>query len=419
MRIRNSIFWLMACGVALFVAAIGLNISASAQGGISPKTVTPLASPTNNGGNATWTIESNTFQSNYPAGFDFTIQAESSGGKIVEATVSWSHAPGFVKHARGKIDDSGITASWKPGSDAVPQWVGVEYWWDLKDEAGNSFQTPHQNDNYADNTRNWSHAESEDVVVYWQEGVPDDIGQKVIEAVRKERPVYVRNWGGLINYRPHVILYANWDPFKEWNPGIDTVAGGVIVQGQTSANWGGTAQVFLNDFGTEYTAYGVCLHEIDHLYQKVLGHYSLTADWFIEGDATYFEVVQDYGYLDRVRELAQSGQLPTIQGEGPAVRGANARLGYDIGYAFFKWLEVTYGPDAHLKLWRLLGQGKARVDALRQITGKSFTDMETDFRTWLGASNPVPPTLVPTPAFQFPPTPTYDNSFLPTPTAGG
>ena len=42
----------------------------------------------------------------------------------------------------------------------------------------------------------------------------------------------------------------------------------------------------------------------------------------------------------------------------------------------------------------------------------SFVDMETAFRTWLGATNPVAATPFPTPTLFFPPTPT----FAPTPT---
>src|SRR5215468_1980153 len=78
----------------------------SAQGEVHAKTATPLPTPTNNGGSAQWAVNSNSFKSNYPKGFEFDLDVTSSGGKIVEATVAWSHAPGTIRHAKGIIDSN-------------------------------------------------------------------------------------------------------------------------------------------------------------------------------------------------------------------------------------------------------------------------------------------------------------------------
>jgi hypothetical protein len=297
---KRIVLWLSFAGFIVIALIIGLNPPVAAQGDITPKTATLQPSPTNNGGSAQWTINAMTFQSDYPKGFDFALDVTSSGGKIVEAGVIWAHAPGRNRRAPGVIDPSGkISAHWNAGgSAAVPPWVAVDYWWTLKDEAGNSFETP----------------------------------QKTV------------------------------------------------------------------------------LHEVGHIYQQNIA--GLGVDWFMEGDATFHEIQQQYDYLGRVQQMAASGNLPSLQGSGPST--SDHREGYDIGYAFFKWLATTYGPDAHRKLWTLISNGKSRADALQTVTGKDFVAMERDFRAWLGMANPEPPTPFPTDVWIFPPTPTAVE-FGPTP----
>jgi hypothetical protein len=417
MRTR-LVLWtsLIASAAAIFL--IGMSLSASAQGDITPQTATPLPSPTDNGDSAQWKIASMTFQSQYPKGFTFALDISSTGGKIVEAGVIWQHNPvGPRRRAQGKIDPSGkITATWTAtAGDSVPQWVGVNYWWTLKDAAGNSYETPHKYDEYADNTRKWNRAESDDVIVFWQDGLPANLGQAVIDAMRANRPIYYRAWGKLLNYRPRVIVYADDKPFTEWNPGVNVAVGGVRTVGQTSQSWGGTVQLYTGRGGPQGLASGTVLHEVGHLYQYANGGASNEC-WFIEGDATYFEVYQEYDYLARVQEMAASGDLPTLQNGGPSCRGGNARDAYDIGYAFFKWLEETYGPGAHLNVWTQIGNGKPLRQALQTVTGLDFVAMETKFRAWLGMANPEPPTAMPTLSFTFPPTPTYESVVDATPT---
>ena len=93
---------------------------------------------------------------------------------------------------------------------------------------------------------------------------------------------------------------------------------GVIAVGFTSDVWGGTAQVLFGS-PTEL-AYGTVLHEIEHLYQQefLAGRNVFTPGWFIEGDATFYQL-EDMGYaLDYVDVLVDAGQLPVLlQGSGP------------------------------------------------------------------------------------------------------
>lgn len=417
----QRLLWLVTgCLALLAIVVAGLlldsSFTVSAQGEVHAKTATPQPTPTNNGGSAKWTINSMTYTSNYPKGFDFALDATSSAGKIVEATATWSYRVGLVNHAGGVIDPSGkITAIFEQvGGLGIPQWIGVTYWWVLKDSAGNVYQTDSKYDEYADHTRGWRRIESEDIIVFWQDSLPERVGQDALNAMHYQRGFYLQNWGRLLNYKPRAIIYDDYTAFEEWNQGVSIRSPkGVHIGGLTSDTWGGTAQVIVPQSDIRTTTWGTVLHEVDHLYQGASGA-ATNLTWFIEGDASYFELAPDYDYLERTRQLAQKGNLPTLQGEGPAGQGDDARLAYDIGYSWWVWLRENYGINAHYLVWHALAHGKTVPEAIEQVTGMNFVDMETAFRKWLGAPNPVPPTLIPTEEFEFPPTPTYEPTSAPT-----
>jgi hypothetical protein len=401
MRIRSSFFFVALLLAALVLASIGRPAHAQ--------------------NTATWAVASSSFKSNYPKGFSFTVEATSSAGKIVAAQVLWRHAPAASRlRLSGAVNETGTgaTADWIPGpSNGVPQWVGVEYWWSLVDEAGNAFESEHQFADYTDDSRVWHQAESEDIKVFWEDGVPDAIGQMALDAMLAARPVYEKNWEKPLGYVSRAILFNNYETWNEWSPGAGVVAssGGssTVVAGRTSDSWGATVQIFnpfkRDDLETEMKelTYSTLVHEVAHLYQFANG--GTRGDfWFFEGNATFHELVGLDFILNRVRNLAASGTLPSLQGGGPSARGAFARDAYDVGGAFFIWLEETYGPDAHKLLWSMIGSGRPWKNALEMITQMNFVDMETAFRTWLGAIDPVAPTPLPDIPLVFPPTPTYE-----------
>src|SRR5262249_2386466 len=157
--------------------------------------------------------------------------------------------------------------------------------------------------------------ESEDIIVFWESTLPDEIGQQTIDAMREQRAFYLKNWGKLLNYRPRAIIYADKASFGEW-----MIAVGKGFVGLTSQDWGGEGQVYVPIYGTKDGAYATVLHEVDHLYQSyTVGLFQ--RNWFFEGDATYFEMIPPYDYLAKVRKMAVEGNLPTLQNGGPPVDG--------------------------------------------------------------------------------------------------
>jgi hypothetical protein len=351
---------------------------------------------------AVWSVDDMTFESLYPAGFRFTARITSSAGAIVRGRVIWSHVPGRQSSALIEIDEGTglLTASWEPGQDNVPPWVGITYYWDVGDAAGNSFQTEPQYVEYEDNTRAWLRSESEDIIVF-SEGLPSEVNQLTIDAMAAQRETYRAAWGGLLPYKPRAILFGDRDAWSEWRVGLLDPA----VIGETSDHWGGTAQTASSFGGLNDLAYGTVLHEVAHLYQNEFTVMQ-ACTWITEGNATFFELNTQNDYEAYVRNLARSGRLPSLlNGTGPGTCGLNRRLGYNVGYTFWAWLVDNYGLEGHRKLIDLLGEGMPRNAAIEAVTGLSAQEVERQWRIWLGAS-PVPPTLAPTPTFQFLPSPT-------------
>ncbi|MCD4684516.1 MAG: hypothetical protein K8S97_01085 [Anaerolineae bacterium] len=205
-------------------------------------------------GTAEWTISRMDFTSVYPRGFQFVLDAESSGGPIVSARVVWQHRPTNranepvrVRRATGEIDMESmiITATWEPsGATNVPPWVAVYYAWELRDEAGNEYVTERQMAEYADASRVWTRLETDDAIIF-SEGMVAGAGELVAEALAATRQKYLDGWGGTLPYKPRIILFHDFDTFNEWRiNAIDTSGLGYVSVGVTSDAWGARHRCF-------------------------------------------------------------------------------------------------------------------------------------------------------------------------------
>ncbi len=363
-------------------------------------------------GAANWLIGEMNFQGEFPDGMTFEIKAASDAGAIVNARVVWTHAPGNnTRRSRGASlnEETGRwVAEWPHNRGDVPPWVLVRYRWELTDEYGNRYISAEQDEVYADasNASRWRSAASDEVVVYWID-LPDEFGEETIAAMAAQRDFYHQAWGGLLPYRPRVILYGNAARAEyEEALGRQAAAGGGITTGTTDDDWGGTIQYALFGDTAHDLAYGTVLHEIAHLYQGEFAQ--LPVGWFIEGNAEFFSLARstDYRAWGRQRLLSDD---PLSFAHGFSIRGRTFRDGYQLGATVFDYLVETYGLDAHRQVWELIGRNVPSLEAIERVTGLTIDQFEMDWRRWMGVDG-LPPTLMPSP------TPVFDPFSFPTPT---
>lgn len=365
---------------------------------------------------AVWSINESTFTSNYPNGFTVKVQASSEAGAIERARLIWHRSNLrenqnlFINAEEAQIDPvtNTITARWEPDSrQMIPPWVLISFHWELRDSDGNAISTDSELAEYADTTREWSRFESDEAVVFASD-LPGDIEQQVLDAMAQQYDKYLTVWRQPLPYRPRIILFGNYDAWLEWRTADRPSDDGNVVVGQTFDSWGAIVQVL---FGTEEEdyielAYSTVVHEVEHLYQSEFWSGRRRGDiprWFIEGDATFFELYQGYDYEERARAVAESYLPPLMVDTASAERifGTNTRDGYDVGYTFFVWLQEHSGGtlDMHRDLMGLLMVDVLFFDAVQTVTGLSAQEVESAWRSWLGIS-PVVPTLVPTPTLK-------------------
>ena len=403
--------------VLVMVAALGaLSLTPNTSAGSDPRQESP----------AIWVVDAPMVESVYPDGLVFRLRAQSNAGEIERARLLWYRPvlrPGATRHVQveeASVDPEAgeLVAIWRPsGMMMLPPWAVISYHWELRDSAGNTYTTEPQTAEYADTTREWTHSESQDAIVFAQ-GLPGEIEALVLDAMAAQRDTYEAVWGAALPYKPRIVLFGDYDAWLEWRTADRNTSDTSIVVGQTFDAWGVIAQVMLghpSEQAYRELAYSVVLHELEHLYQSefLAGRRRMDVPgWFYEGDATFFELEQSYPYLGRVRAMAATGELPPLLvvniADAPSVSGDDPRLGYDIGYSFFEWLrQSTGGLEAHAAIMALLADDVPFFEALEQALGRTTTEIEREWRLWLGASEAAP-TLIPTwtpPPFLVPPTP--------------
>ncbi len=361
-------------------------------------------------GSDVFTVEDMAFESYYPDGFSLTVRAESAEGDIENVACSFWHTPTSKMSGGADYDpDEDVWIyRWEPkAGSSHPAWVKLDYECTLTDSEGNKFKTERVDQRYEDNNlHDWKVAENDKAVIYYY-NQPDEFGETLLEGATEGIKKIEEAFGQEFEYRPLAVIYNDLEGFEEW---IVSERSDNII-GLSLASEGYTVQRLYGGYPVEDLAYGTIPHEFGHFMQnQAAGWFS--RGWFIEGNATFMELYQQYDYLERVRNLAANDQLPTLQGTGPGPgsRGPDGRnrYGYDVGYTFFVFLEEKYGLDVHAEIWDILAKKVPLDDALEIATGSTFVELENEWRVWLGSDTPAP-TIQPTPTLAIfaRPTPTY------------
>ncbi len=389
---------------------------------------------------ASFTVESTSFESNYPRGMTFTIQATSTGGDVTRATLFYELRTGLRERQNADFDpESGAWVA-RPYAErgGLPPWVDFHYTWLLTDAAGNTYETEPVYGVYADNTRDWWVVDTEYITLYWFGAMPE-LGDAVAQAMETMAPVFEAGWGRLISYKPLAILFPDdqaWNEYIEGgnNPnaaGFTEPSEGYTIQrilserSQASLDslrdrcggyWIGPQATTPQEYRLWSTVHTI-VHETTHLYQS---DFNLRGPmWWTEGQPNFFAALDGDLVTNadgRMRAYAAGGYvLDSLQGSGPSSGSSDApdgcrALEYAAGESFISFVIQNYGGlETHARIVAN-SAGKTIQDNFAEVTGVPFQELENQWRAAMGfPAVQALPTATP---FVFPTAPAFS---IPTP----
>lgn len=362
-----------------------------------------------------------TYVTRYPLGLEFAATiTPPEGVEVLSVNLMYR----FPANSGGRVraEATGNPNEWRAvafDTRGLAPWMPLRVFWRIS-YSDLSLETTPVDVIYIDHTRPWWRAESEDVIAYWFD-FPEELGRVVTESFVKVRDRFIQGFGGLLPFKPIVVIYPPGEAMGEWQSGgqinprttglaqNDTYAAVLRVRGleieeiRKACIWNEARDL---NWQMRFAA-SVATHEVAHLYQF---YYGVRAPaWWIEGQATFFEL--ELGPVDeRLKALAARGiDLATLQFGGPSGEVGTAgpdgctHLGYDMGASFINWLVYSHGGfEAHRQIVELIDQNVVLEQAVERVTGVPFAELERQWRTYIGL-NPEP-VIIPTSPYIFPPT---------------
>jgi hypothetical protein len=325
-------------------------------------------------------------ESHFPNDLTFHLQVRSDAGDIVKAellinvgweeTMTWVVPEPFTPSA-----EVNLTAVWRTFLQTIPPFTEITYHWKVVDRTGQEFSTEPFRTEYADTTHDWKRLEDEHVVVLWY-AWEDSVGQALFKASQEAYDHVAHITGTTTERAIRVVIYGSQDDFcvffpprtcGDWIGGLTST--GITVQ------WGFIQALdwFTND---------VIPHELAHVFYSEIFRdtWMNIPTWFNEGIAVYNERRDHAWDLALVQEAAEEGKLKTLRvmTRGGGVSEGEVHLWYAMAYSLVAYLAETYGEEKLGELILTVADNTPFEGALIQTTSLDMTELEIEWRAWLG-----------------------------------
>jgi Peptidase MA superfamily len=338
--------------------------------------------------------------------YSVTLKSDSD---ITAATV-------FVRYLTGDRSTSTTTrgkANFTPGKnvtatftrpltrgDLVPG-TDIEYYWQVDNSGGQTLKTDTFKYSYPDDRFDFKSLSAPvgkgKMTVYWY-GTNDAYGQDrlnvavaAIERLQTQIGVELQTEAKVWIYRTRNDMLAAL-PFKGQTNEATLVTLGELAGPNTVLLLGG-------DPGVNNTTAHELSHLVVHLATNnlLIGGVSIPA-WLDEGLSMYNQESVERGYTDALDRAIQANALISIQSMS-SVPGQSDQviLFYGEAYSVVKYLNEKFGKEQMQKLLSVFKRGSAVDDALKEVYGFGIQELESRWRSTLGAPVSSAATAAPQP----------------------
>jgi len=257
--------------------------------------------------------------------------------------------------------------------------IPIEYWWEIKDEAGNALTTSPQTFFYEDNRFAWRSLTGDQATVHWYKG-DAAFGEAALAVAETGLRDANRDIGAELPENVNIYIYASESDVREalrrvgreWAAGHANPEIGVVVTTVTP-----NVEARLN-LGRQVP------HELTHLlvYQATGDQYRNVPNWLNEGLAVNNEAQPDPDLLAALKAARESGDLiPLAVLCRPFLLDrAQAALAYAESASVVSYIRDHYGPQGLGGLLKAYAGGASCDDGVQRALNISLADLEKAWR---------------------------------------
>jgi hypothetical protein len=370
---------LVLLGLAVLVLGTVLLPTAAAQGGLE--------------------VTAADVVNNFPEEVVFRLSAHSEV-TIEEVTLHYQILPdGVMAYARPDFTpaervqvDFHLKGNDPPRSYLAPG-AQINYFWEMKDAAGNKLTTDPATFVYGDIRFSWDSVSEGNVSVYWYAGSRSS-AQSSLEVARDTLDNVSVLLGVTVDYPVRVWIY---DSYEDMLPALprrsEALERQVVVAGERVSS----DTVLLQGEG----AGDVLRHELTHIVTHVAGEgpYGGLPAWLDEGTAMYAQSEPGEGFTSALDRAVKRDSLLSVRSmTAPTGDPSKVTLFYGQAWSLVNFLIETYGPAKFAELFATFKEGSTVDKALLKVYGFDQGGLEDAWRASLGLPPRQTLTATPTPA---------------------
>jgi hypothetical protein len=339
------------------------------------------------------TVSNSTVQANYPSSLTFSCYAQSDADITdirLQYQVEQMSFAEVTSEAKISLNPSLlVNASYTLDMEQygqIPPGIDIDYWWIVKDAAGDELQTAPSHYTVVDSKHTWNKLTQGKINLYWY-GQNQSFGQAVMSEAQTALSTLASDTGATPDKMVNISVYTSVDDYAASVLGVEEWSGGVEFPQYNSILLLIRPSLLNSDLS------GVA-HELTHVivYQVTSNPYNYIPFWLNEGLAMHIQFPQ--GDLPSQFSTALSNAITS--NNFISVRSLSdpfsaypdkAYLSYTESASIVTYLIDQYGPAKMEQFLNTFKQGATYDGALQANYGFDMDGLFTQWKAWVNQEN--------------------------------
>jgi hypothetical protein len=339
------------------------------------------------------TVNSSTIKANYPSSLTFSCHVQDTvniSDIRLEYQVEQMSFAQVTSEAEIIFDPSStVNASYSLNMQQygqIPPGVDIDYWWIIKDTAGDKLQTAPNHYIVVDTNHTWNTLTQGKINVYWY-GQNKAFGQSVMSEAQTGMSTIANDTGGTLDQMVNISVYTSAQDYAASVLGAPEWSGGVTLAQYNSIF------VVVEPDALSSDLPGVA-HELTHTVvgQMTSNPYNSIPFWLDEGLAVHVQftgLTLPSQFTTALSNAISNNTLISVRSlcDPFSAYADKANLSYAESVSLVTYLINQYGSTKMEQLLNTFARGSSYDGALQANYGFDMDGLFTQWKTWVDTQN--------------------------------